>query len=441
MRDRDAIILESLYEIIFEGLKETKQKLTSMGLDDDTIKQVTDLDITKQKSDSLKLAKWITGGTELGSVLELYKQFAKYKTKNNPKTKDINVFKTPADLSKVIGELNSMEVEKLLKDKKESDRLLKLDASSLKIEALTLATWIKESGALPVKETIDEFEKFLEFREEGIEGAKSITAYPNYQEYSNFIHTQEAEGQEFQGIKGHTNVEEEAVYSDDDVAIWDIDSLWKSIRIGNEMVDKLGIPNTWCIKIRLGEGRSNLYSSYRFGDGEWSFYFVWSKKRKPEDGRIFTAIAKRKDGEYAYTPSPNNTTPKIAWNAIVQKLPELEGKEQIFKYHPLTPEEVKKIRTFEMLGRSFREEEFFKLSDVEQHEYISSDLDIPVETFLKMNRARKNDYLNILARSVRRKIPPKLLRVLSPEQKDRFNEAQTRAMKFFMTGVEAPLEG
>jgi hypothetical protein len=442
MRDRDAIILESLYEIISEGLKETQQKLEAMGLDEDTVKKVTDLDITKQKLDSLKLAKWITGGTELGTVLDLYKQFIKFKAKNNPKTKDINTFKTPADLSKVIGELNSAEVEKFLKDKKESERLLKFDKSPTKSEAVTLASWIKEAGGgLPVKETVDEFEKFLGYRREGIEGAANINNYPNYQEYSNFIHTEEGKEEKEEVVTGHTKTEQDAVYSDDEVAIWDIDTLGKSIRIGNELVAKTGTRVTWCIIPPLGSGRTNMYSNYRFGEGEWSFYFVWSKKREKSDPYVLTAIAKRKDGEYSFTPSPNGTISKISWDRIVKdKMPELEGKEHFFKYHPLTQEERTRIRTFERLGRSFNESDFLSLSDVDQYEYISSEMDIPVETFLKMSKERKNDYLNILARSIRRKIPAKLIRVLSPEQKDRFNETQTRAMKYFMTGVEAPLD-
>ena len=66
MRDKDTLMLESLYCLIAEGLSETEKKLKSLNIDDEDVKKLIEVDITKQKSDAIKLGECLSSSDLLG---------------------------------------------------------------------------------------------------------------------------------------------------------------------------------------------------------------------------------------------------------------------------------------------------------------------------------------------------------------------------------------
>jgi hypothetical protein len=446
MKDKDTLILESLYLLVSEGLSEMEEKLKGMGVSDEDIEKLINVDITKQKTDSLKMGQFISSADlSVDDVINLYKEFVKFKNKGASETRDFQSYKSLKDLENVLVKLNSQEAQKILKDSEDVKKLLNLDKSLGKRDSGIIVKWIKDlKGRIPTSEVMSEYEKFLEYKEQGIEGANDLGLYKNFYDFVEFIHNEEAKNAK-QEEKQNVTVGYEPVYEDQEITIWNIDNVGKSINIGHSVSRKIGGTQiTWCISTPLNAGMTNYFSSYRqgkVGSGQpLSFYFVWSKKMEQQKNEdySFSAVAIRKDGEFEITPRPNGTRQK-SWEEIVNLIPALKNHKDVFKYKPLTDDEVKRMRLFDNLGRNFNEEDFLKLDDKDQYEYISYGEDIPVTTFLKISKDRKNDYLNILAQSQTRDPSRKLLNVLTPEQLERMENTRFRSIEYKLTGVNAPL--
>lgn len=446
MRDKDALILESLYLLVSEGVSETEKKLKDMDISEEDIQKLIAVDVTKQKSDSLKMGDFLSkSDLSINDIINLYKEFVKFKNKSASEARDFQAFKTLKDLENVLTKLNTQEVEKFLKESDDIKKLLNLDKSLGKRDSGIIAKWVKElKGRIPNSEIINEYEKFLSYKEQGIEGASDLGSYKNFYDFVEFIHNEEAKNAK-EEEKQNVVVGYDPIYEDNDIVIWDIDNVGKSINIGHSVSRKIGGTQiTWCISTPLNSGITNYFSSYRqgkVGSGQpLSFYFVWSKNmsqdKKPDYS--FSAVAIRKDGEFEITPRPNGTQQK-SWEEIVNLIPALKEHKDVFVYKPLTDQEIKRMRLFDNLGRNFNEEEFLSLDDKDQYEYISYGEDIPVSTFLKLSKERKNDYLNILAQSQTRDPSKKLLNVLTPEQLERMENTRFRAIEYKLTGVNAPL--
>lgn len=445
MRDKDTLMLESLYCLIAEGLSETEKKLKSLNIDDEDVKKLIEVDITKQKSDAIKLGEYLSSSNlSIDQIINLYKEFVKFKNKGAAETRDFQGFKSLKDLEKVLAKLNSEEAQKILKDSDETKRLLNLDKSLGKRDSGIIVKWIKElKGRFPNSEVIGGYEKFLEYKEQNVEGSSDLGLYNRFFDFAEFIHNQEAKNateEESQNIK----VGVDAIYEDKEIAIWDIDNVGKSINIGHAVSKRLGGTQiTWCISYPLNSGLTNYFSSYRQGkvgsQQPLSFYFVLDKKKDNTNPYVWSAVARRKDGEFEITPRPNGTARK-EWEEIVNLIPSIKNHKQFFVYKPLSESEVKKMNFFDRLGRSFDEEAFLQMDDKDQYEFISMGQDIPVSAFLRLSKERKNDYLNILAQSQTRDPSKKLLKVLTPEQTDRIESTKYRAIEYKLTGVDAPLE-
>jgi len=446
MKDKDTLILESLYLLVSEGLSETEEKLKGMGISDEDIEKLINVDITKQKSDAVKMGQFISDSDlSINDVINLYSEFVKFKNKGASETRDFQSYKSLKDLENVLIKLNSQEAQKILKDSEDVKKLLNLDNSLGKKDSGIIVKWIKDlKGRIPTSEVISEYEKFLNYKEQGIEGTSNLGLYKSFYDFVEFIHNEEAKNAK-QEEKQNISVGYDPVYEDEEIAIWDIDNVGKSVNIGHSVSRKIGGTQiTWCISTPLNAGITNYFSSYRQGKVgssiPLSFYFVWSKKMEQQKNEdySFSAVAIRKDGEFEITPRPNGTRQK-SWEEIVNLIPTLKNHKDIFKYKPLTDNEIKRMKLFDNLGRNFNEEDFLKLDDKDQYEYISYGEDIPVTTFLKISKDRKNDYLNILAQSQTRDPSKKLLNVLTPEQLERMENTRFRAIEYKLTGINAPL--
>jgi hypothetical protein len=191
MRDKDTLILESLYRLVCEGAKETTEKLKKMELDDDTIKKFIDVDVTSQKMDAINLGKlYKNENPNIDDLIRLYKEFVKFKKKNNSQTKDFSQqFRTIESLDKTIGDLNSIEAAKFLKDKTQTNRMLGADKSVGKTDSLILAKWVAESGgAIVTQDAVNEYLDFSRIKEQNVQGSESLENFADYGDFTNFVH-------------------------------------------------------------------------------------------------------------------------------------------------------------------------------------------------------------------------------------------------------------
>ena len=466
MRDKDTLILENLYQLIYEGAKETAEKLKKMELDDNTIEKFINVDVTSQKMDAINLGKlYKNENPDIDDLISLYKEFVKFKKKNNSQTKDFgNQFRTMESLNKVINDLNSIEVAKILKDRPQANRLLEADKSAGKTDSLVLAKWVAESGGgIIAQDAVNEYLSFARIKERGVEGSESLERFADYGDFTNFVHMNIADGNEKvekkeDFVAGDIRISSKPDYDDEDVAIWGIDSINESINVGNALIEMTGVRvgdrnranGNWCTTWPINGGGTNMFMTYATGSSyKWTFYYVWNKKRKtgmrggniPNDKWVIAAIGKKADGRYSITPAPNGTNMDIDWAGIVKDIPELEGKEDVFVYKPLPQEKITKMQKFARLSRYFSEQEFLEMSEFDQWEYISEEYDIPLETFKKLSKERKNDYINLLARSTRdRKVKEKFFRALTPSELNRYEEVRSRVAEYWILGIDAPLD-
>lgn len=460
MRDKDTIILESLYGLVVEKAKDVIEKLKTLNVPEEIINQFIAIDPTGQKNDAQALGTIFSNqNPDVNYLIALYKQFLKFKNKNNSQTKDFpRQFDSLEKLEVTIRDLNSVEVLKLVPDRQEANRLLALDPATPKIEASIVAKWINDGKrTLLPKDVVDAYEQFVELKEQNIEGSEDISKYKSYIELTEFIHqhVQEDSGENDLGAK--VNITKKPVYNDDEIAIWHIANTNESISIGNALIDMNDVrtpqgksPANWCTTWSIAGGGTNLFMSYRT-NSKWTFYYTWSKKRKKgfkentgtkavaNDKYVITAIGVTGDKTYSLTPAPNDTQSAKPFSSLVADMPELEGKEGYFKYKPLTYEEENKIVKFERLARYFNEEQFLALTQADQYEYISAGYEIPAKTYVKLSKERKNDYLNIMAENLDREMPEDMEAVLDEKEMKRYLFIHERAWENHLQGVEAAL--
>jgi len=115
--------------------------------------------------------------------------------------------------------------------------------------------------------------------------------------------------------------------------------------INNEARDKLNqYCNNWCITHGPGEG-GNLYYNYR---DRRSYYFILDRNKREYDplyvGVLQPIRAGHNEAPYVITPRPNSGEKiRLSWNEVVSYYPALEGKQDLFKYFPLSPTEQNDI--------------------------------------------------------------------------------------------------
>lgn len=461
MRDKDTIILESLYGLVVEKAKDVIENLKKLNVEDENINKFIAIDPTGQKSDAYVLGKMHSNqGTNADYLISLYKQFLKFKNKKNSQTQDFpRQFNSVEKLEVTIRDLNTIEVMKMVTDKDEAKRLLELDKEEPKIEAVTVAKWIYDGrrNLLP-SDVVDAYEKLLELRGRDVEGSKDVTKFNGYIPLTEFIHTHmgnEDEPNKKIDTGGKVTITKKPIYNDDDIAIWYISTVQEAISIGNALIDLADVrtptgltPVNWCTTWNLaGDPRgANMFSYYR-SNYKWAFYYTWSKKRErgfkegssPNDKFVITAIAAAQNGNYTITPAPNGTSPEKSWSNIVSDMPELNGKQKYFEYKTISGEEENKTLKFERMARNFDEEQFLALRQTDQYEYISAGFDIPVKTFPKLSTERKEEYINVLARDLDRELPEKFEAVLSEKEMQLYLTLHERAWENHLQGRPAVL--
>lgn len=167
-------------------------------------------------------------------------------------------------------------------------------------------------------------------------------------------------------------------------------------------------PYSWCIS---RTDASNMYSRYRMGKSEPSFYFVKRKKSMEEefahwdnnefkgtfvDKWHFFVLQVLKDNSYIISSANNDGDRGTNWRGVLNVAPELDGLREYFKNVPLTDEEKSNYIKFKT---GLTDEEFSKLKYADKSYYIDVGADLSKKLsdnkFLNLPEDLKNKYINL----------------------------------------------
>ena len=167
-------------------------------------------------------------------------------------------------------------------------------------------------------------------------------------------------------------------------------------------------PYSWCIS---RSDASNMYTRYRMGKDEPSFYFVKRKKSMEEefahwdknefDGTFvdkwhFFVLQVLKDNSYIITSANNDGDKRMNWDGVIKVAPELNDLRGYFKNVLLTDEEKSNYVKFKS---GLTDEEFSKLTYTNKSYYIDVGTDLSKRLsdnkFLNLPEDLKNKYINL----------------------------------------------
>ena len=202
-------------------------------------------------------------------------------------------------------------------------------------------------------------------------------------------------------------------------------------------------PYSWCIS---RSDASNMYTRYRMGEDEPSFYFVKRKKSMEEefthwdknefegtfvDKWHFFVLQVLKDNSYIITSANNDGDKRMNWDGVIKVAPELNDLRGYFKNVLLTDEEKSNYVKFKA---GLTDEEFSKLTYTNKSYYIDVGTDLSKRLsdnkFLNLPEDLKNKYINLgigLTDNQFNSIKD------NPKLSRRYSEMTDRAIKDFIT--------
>jgi len=167
-------------------------------------------------------------------------------------------------------------------------------------------------------------------------------------------------------------------------------------------------PYSWCIS---RSDASNMYTRYRMGKDEPSFYFVKRKKPMEEefahwdknefkgtfvDKWHFFVLQVLKDNSYIITSANNDGDKRMNWGGVIKVAPELNDLKGYFKNVLLTDEEKSNYVKF---NAGLTDEEFSKLTYENKNYYIDVGTNLSKRLsdnkFLNLPDDLKNKYINL----------------------------------------------
>lgn len=149
---------------------------------------------------------------------------------------------------------------------------------------------------------------------------------------------------------------DDLLYDKDNLVIYRGDAREKCIRYGEGY--------TWCISRK---DSSNLYYSYRMGNDQPIFYFVFDKNRDVSDPFHAVVVHVLQDGRFKLTTAPNAGDRNISWEEIVSQMPRLSNLKQIFQPKPISKQEQEFYTKF---GRPVDLEAYRSYTLKDKYQYI-----------------------------------------------------------------------
>lgn len=149
----------------------------------------------------------------------------------------------------------------------------------------------------------------------------------------------------------------------------------------------------WCTAVPLNDkGRSNLWTNYRPSNG---FYFVWDQSKEELDKNYSVAILAKENGTYGTVDLYNSTTSGHRWENIVAIYPQLQGKEQYFRWFGTTRKERSDF-TINMISMTPGHKYYFgTVSKLDQEAYVESGRHVTdVRAFLTIDPKTRKLYVD-----------------------------------------------
>ena len=465
MRDKDTLVLESLYSsILVEGKKEVENYLKKLFGDTDseeTIKRIVDTVNTSSKEEGNKMGRFIKiDGASVDDVIAYCEIFFYLKKKGNSGL-DLNRFKTFNDLRAFVDQKAIEVIKKLVPSTDQLKELAEADQSTDKTDTFTLARFTAEAieNNEDISDVIGHYREFLKIKARNIPEFKPMTAFATWKEFKEFVHDHYVE--EGNKEKG-TNLQDQAIYEDDNIKVWRADNVKESINYTHNLYGN----HSWCIGYAIGKstGIQNQYINYSLSrtyspsqNGHEigsTFYMVDVKAIKDKKrGNGFFALEARPYGLYEYTPAENGTKPLVNWSELLKKyVPELNKKpsgqikyqpvkikpnvedlnpemavgsedqlptsatinsyQELFKFIKPSEKVVNKMKKFETLDRKFDENTFDTLSPNEKSEYVQLGYLVNAHVFKGLDDTGKNQYL-----SAGNKLDTEIFNLLSKDEK------------------------
>lgn len=196
---------------------------------------------------------------------------------------------------------------------------------------------------------------------------------------------------------GEIEVDAKPVFENDKIVVYYADTPRACVKYRG------GFPYSWCV---ARKDAGNLFYTYRFKDHEPSFYFVKNKERTKKEFGLWNMaqtafsgnfkdpwhffviqviknadLKDQKKKQYFATSAQNDGDRQVSWENILEREPELNGLQGVFKPVPLSDEDQEDRKFF---LKRLSDEDFAKLSYEKKNRY----LDIRVEFRRGLNDAK-----------------------------------------------------
>ena len=149
----------------------------------------------------------------------------------------------------------------------------------------------------------------------------------------------------------------------------------------------------WCTTVPLNDrGRSNLWTNYRPSNG---FYYVWDQNKNEDHQYYSTAILAKDNDTYSLVDLYNSTTTGHDWDYIVRIFPQLEGKQQFFKWFGTTNKEKSDLTIDQISMVPGHKYYFGTIPKSWQRAYVDSGRHVKdVRAFLTMDPSIRKHYVD-----------------------------------------------
>lgn len=424
-----------------------------------------------------------------GIILEsLYGEVTLIKESKRVKIDITNRYLKNKDKIYAISELSDEDAKKKIEEI--IDKLFEVDKTPSKADSEVLARmYANSNGQFTLEELIHAYEEFLDIRTnkdykeldryleiDGTTGhlkkyreeAKNLQKFKTYEDFTSFVHTAQAylgqakeakknlgKKEEEQQIKEVDELMEQAVVNTEDVAIWEVNNRQEAVDWGQKLMKRYNNADCeWCItwgypnSAPKHRNSSNQYANYRT-NWHWSFYYILDKKTKDKATKV-VAFNAGQDGRYGFTPYPNGSAMQVSWEEVVKKLPVIKPYKDILVYKQPTDEESK-LDLFDTISRNRDLARFEQLTPEWKRDYLTMgnyNLSFDMFKVIADDKNLVNDYITRKGQNHGQDpatggIDKKILDYLeenTPELLARYEREAIRGMEaFFEAGGAAPV--
>jgi hypothetical protein len=260
------------------------------------------------------------------------------------------------------------------------EEMMLLEFSDAVIKKIA-AKFSNDASEEDVRRELADFEKYKAKIEK-----KDPFQYKTWIELTEVIHAAKAASKEKKDFK-KADVESAAnaddiVADDENVTIYRGDSQDKCVLYGRGY--------SFCISKKAG---GNMFSNYRIRK-ESTFYFIFFKKKSPEENDHIMVLDHTKNG-YEWTFKNNRTKPvEGGWDEIVSSYPELTKYKDLLSNKKLTDEERVFAQRLNRFSDDPNLQKFKEFTYKEQAQALKSTINLPDEIWNVLDSTLRNEFIS-----------------------------------------------